>query len=190
MQKIWLPTVIKNSRLQFSCQGAILIKVSGCWLFSHSSFFSYCIEVIYCEDRRLYNGKTPFYMIHSLVQFLLKTKVPSQGESGHISKYTKACMLSTCIMKNLYIHYENVNTSLAYLMSKDIVRRIRYPAQPIITTYVRKTFQSNCSRGSSLRYTITRWDKLGNVLLLMQKWLSLRQWCLEWFPCFTMEASE
>ena len=44
-------------------------------------------------------------------------------------------------------------------MSKDIVRRIRDPEQPIITTYVRKTFQSNCSRGCSLRYTITRWDK-------------------------------
>ena len=82
--KIWLLTVIKNSRHQFSCQGAIMIKVSGCWLFSHSSFFSYCIEVIYCEDRRLYKGKTPFYMIYSLVQFMLKTKVPPQGESGHI----------------------------------------------------------------------------------------------------------
>ena len=68
---------------QFSCQGAIMINVSGCWLFSHSSFFSYWIEVIYCEYRRLYNGKTPFYSIYSLVQFMLKTKVPPQGESGH-----------------------------------------------------------------------------------------------------------
>ena len=67
-----------NGVKKFSCQGAIIIKVSGCWLISNSSFFSYWIEVIYCEDRRLYNGKTPFYMTDLFVSSIY---VENQGSA-------------------------------------------------------------------------------------------------------------
>lgn len=71
--KTWLlPVSFRAKELSWLKFQAVDFKIS------YSSFFNYWIEVIYCEDRRLYNGKTPFYMTDLFVSSIY---VENQGST-------------------------------------------------------------------------------------------------------------
>lgn len=97
------PTGDKNFRAKkLSC----MIKVSGCWLFSHSSFFSYWIEVIHCQDRRLYNGKTPFYMIYSLGTLVFNINWTTGWVSTYFKIYESLHVINLYYVKFIYSVWE------------------------------------------------------------------------------------